>query len=55
MRGALLAQASDCCSLGFADPAAMDAGDAAMLDAFRQVEMGLRNRIEPLMDLPISK
>ncbi len=40
---------------GFADPAAVDSGDAAMLDAFRQVEMGLRNRIELLMDLPIDK
>ena len=40
---------------GFADPAAVDSGDAAMLDAFRQVEMGLRNRIELLMDIPIDK
>ena len=40
---------------GFADPAAVDSGDAAMLDAFRQVAMGLRNRIELLMDLPIEK
>lgn len=40
---------------GFADPAAVDSGEAAMLDAFRQVEMGLRNRIELLMDLPIDK
>lgn len=40
---------------GFADPAAVDSGDAAMLDAFKQVEMGLRNRIELLMDLPMDK
>ncbi|MBU3628658.1 arsenate reductase ArsC [Polynucleobacter sp. AP-Reno-20A-A9] len=40
---------------GFADPTAVDSGDAAMLDAFRQVEMGLRNRIELLMDLPMDK
>ncbi len=40
---------------GFADPAAVDAGDVAMLDAFRQVEMGLRNRIDLLMDLPLDK
>jgi arsenate reductase len=31
------------------------AGDEAMLHAFKQVEMGLRNRIELLMDLPIDK
>ena len=40
---------------GFADPAAVDSGDSAMLDAFKQVEMGLRNRIEILMDLPMDK
>jgi len=40
---------------GFADPAAVDSGDSAMLDAFKQVEMGLRNRIELLMDLPMDK
>ena len=40
---------------GFADPAAVDSGDPAMLDAFKQVEMGLRNRIELLMDLPMDK
>ena len=40
---------------GFPDPAAVNAGDEAMLHAFKQVEMGLRNRIELLMDLPIDK
>jgi len=40
---------------GFADPAAVDAGDAAMIHAFGQVEMGLRNRIELLLDLPLDK
>ncbi|WP_071461999.1 arsenate reductase ArsC [Polynucleobacter asymbioticus] len=40
---------------GFADPAAVDSGDEAMIHAFGQVEMGLRNRIELLLDLPIEK
>ncbi len=40
---------------GFADPAAVDSGDADMINAFKQVEMGFRNRIELLMDLPIEK
>jgi arsenate reductase len=40
---------------GFPDPAAVETGDVAMLHAFKQVEMGLRNRIELLMDLPIDK
>jgi arsenate reductase len=40
---------------GFADPAAVDSGDAAMIHAFQQVEIGLRNRIELLLDLPIDK
>ncbi len=41
---------------GFADPAAIDASDVnAMLHAFKQIEIGLRNRIELLMDLPIEK
>lgn len=40
---------------GFPDPAAMDASDFnGMLHAFKQVEIGLRNRIELLMDLPIE-
>jgi arsenate reductase len=40
---------------GFIDPAAVTGGEEAMLAAFRQVEMGLRNRIELLLDLPIDK
>jgi arsenate reductase len=40
---------------GFLDPAAVDSGEAAMMRAFRQVEMGLRNRIELLLDLPMDK
>ncbi len=40
---------------GFPDPAAVELGDEAMLHAFKQVEMGLRNRIELLMDLAIDK
>jgi arsenate reductase len=39
---------------GFGDPTLVDMGDAAMLDAFQRVEMGLRNRIELLMSLPIE-
>jgi arsenate reductase len=40
---------------GFPDPAAVQGGDEAMLHAFKQVEIGLRNRIELLMDLPIAQ
>lgn len=40
---------------GFPDPAAVDSGEEAMMHAFKQVEMGLRNRIELLLDLPIEK
>jgi len=40
---------------GFPDPSAVETGHEAMLHAFKQVEMGLRNRIELLMDLPIEK
>lgn len=40
---------------GFADPAAVDSGEIAMVHAFQQVEMGLRSRIELLMDLPMEK
>lgn len=41
---------------GFPDPAAVDpVNPEGMLHAFKQVEMGLRNRIELLMDLPIDK
>ena len=40
---------------GFADPAAVDSSNSAMFEAFKQVELGLRNRIELLLDLPIDK
>lgn len=40
---------------GFPDPAAIDSGDQEkMFQVFKQVEMGLRNRIELLIDLPIE-
>ena len=40
---------------GFPDPAAVEDGDEAMMHAFKQVEIGLRNRIELLMDLPLNQ
>lgn len=40
---------------GFPDPAAVEGDEEAILHAFKQVEMGLRNRIELLMDLPIAQ
>jgi arsenate reductase len=40
---------------GFPDPAAVEDGDEAMMYAFKQVEIGLRNRIELLMDLPLTQ
>ncbi|MBU3594946.1 arsenate reductase ArsC [Polynucleobacter sp. 86C-FISCH] len=40
---------------GFMDPAAVDGSEHDMWDAFRKVEMGLRNRIELLIDLPVEK
>ena len=40
---------------GFPDPAAVEGSDEAMLHAFKQVEIGLRNRIELLLDLPLSQ
>lgn len=40
---------------GFMDPANNGADEQVMWDAFRKVEMGLRNRIELLIDLPIDK
>lgn len=40
---------------GFPDPTSIEASNVnAMLHAFKQVEIGLRNRIELLMDLPIA-
>jgi arsenate reductase len=40
---------------GFPDPAAVEGDEEAILHAFKRVEMGLRNRIELLMDLPIAQ
>ena len=40
---------------GLPDPAAVEGGHEAIVHAFKQVEVGLRNRIELLMDLPIAK
>jgi arsenate reductase len=40
---------------GFPDPAAVTGDEETILHAFKQVEMGLRNRIELLMDLPIAQ
>jgi arsenate reductase len=40
---------------GFIDPASVSGTEQEMWDAFRKVEMGLRNRIELLLDLPIDK
>jgi arsenate reductase (thioredoxin) len=40
---------------GFIDPAAVTGSEQDMWDAFRKVEMGLRNRIELLLDLPMDK
>ncbi|MBU3626065.1 arsenate reductase ArsC [Polynucleobacter sp. JS-Safj-400b-B2] len=40
---------------GFIDPAAVTGSEQEIWDAFRKVEMGLRNRIELLLDLPIDK
>jgi arsenate reductase (thioredoxin) len=40
---------------GFPDPDLVEGGEEAVWSAFRRVEMGLRNRIELLIDLPIDK
>jgi arsenate reductase len=40
---------------GFSDPAAVIGSEQEIWDAFRKVEMGLRNRIELLLDLPMDK
>lgn len=40
---------------GFADPADVQGTEEDMWNAFRKVEMGLRNRIELLIDLPFDK
>jgi len=39
---------------GFADPSQLNLSEELMWDAFRSIEMGLRNRIELLLDLPIN-
>ena len=39
---------------GFPDPAAVETGEEDMRHAFQQVEIGLRNRIELMMDLPMA-
>jgi len=38
----------------FPNPISFDSGEEAMLHAFREIEMGLRNRIELLLDLPLE-
>jgi arsenate reductase len=40
---------------GFMDPTAFTDSEQETWDAFRKIEMGLRNRIELLIDLPIDK
>jgi arsenate reductase len=40
---------------GFSDPAAVIGSEQEIWDAFRKGEMGLRNRIELLLDLPMDK
>jgi len=40
---------------GFPDPARVTGSDEEKWSAFRKVEMGLRNRIELLLDLPLDK
>ena len=40
---------------GFPDASAVDSGVEAMRHAFEQVEIGLRNRIEFLLDLPVDR
>ena len=39
---------------GFPDPAAAAGSEEEIWDAFRKVEIGLRNRIELLLDLPLD-
>jgi arsenate reductase len=40
---------------GFMDPDTVTSSESDMWEAFRKVEMGLRNRIELLLDLPLDK
>jgi len=39
---------------GFADPTLVEGSEAEVWSAFQKVEMGLRNRIELLLDLPME-
>jgi arsenate reductase len=40
---------------GFPDPASVSGSDEEIRNAFKQVEIGLRNRIELLMDLSVEQ
>jgi arsenate reductase len=40
---------------GFPDPAAVVGSEEKIWEAFRKVEIGLRNRIELLLDIPLDK
>ena len=40
---------------GFPDPSSVEGNDEVIWDAFKRLEIGLRNRIELLIDLPIEK
>ena len=40
---------------GFPDPSSVEGSDEVIWDAFKRLEIGLRNRIELLIDLPIEK
>jgi len=40
---------------GFINPDTVTSSESDMWEAFRKVEMGLRNRIELLLDLPLEK
>jgi arsenate reductase len=40
---------------GFPDPAGVSGSDEEIRNAFKQVEIGLRNRIELLMDLSVEQ
>lgn len=40
---------------GFADPTLINTSEEVLWNAFRSLELGLRNRIELLLDLPVDK
>lgn len=40
---------------GFPDPSSVEGSDEIIWDAFKRLEIGLRNRLELLIDLPIEK